>query len=146
LHQANASFARTTEFMSLTLPLTEKKTDLSEELKALIQQSEERFTIVHCKHFTLFPTYARIWPTTYLIENDGSKKKLLHAINIAVSPAWQYFDMYSDYLHFTLVFERLSTGCSSFHMEEIIAESHAFISDEIQRNKSDVYMAVLHVK
>jgi hypothetical protein len=122
-----------------------EKTKISPEVRELIKNAEERYTIVHCRYFTQMPTYARIWPTTYLFENDGSFKQLLHAIDIAVSPEWKLFGIFSGYIEFTLIFEGLSKSCTSFHLEEIIPEPRPFMTSEIQRNQTDVYNVELFI-
>jgi hypothetical protein len=62
----------------------------------------EQFAIVHCTitHFTAI----RIWSTTYLVQENGNRKKLLHAFNIPAYPDYKYLDAGH---RFTLVFERL---------------------------------------
>jgi len=118
---------------------TKRKTKISPEVIACVKKDEDRVTIVHCKYYTALPVYARVWPTTYLVENSGRIRELLHANNIAVYPKYQIYEIYAGYIYFTLIFEGLSDDCTSFHIEEIIPETNGFISDETPRNKQDVY-------
>jgi hypothetical protein len=122
---------------------TPGKAFISQELRELVNQDEDRVTIVHCRYFAETPSYARVWPTTYLVENDGRIRELLHAENIATYPAYQLYDVSRDYIYFTLIFERLSDECTSFHIEEIIPDTNGFISDEVARNKTGVYQVEL---
>jgi len=116
---------------------------LSPQVKELITMDEERVTIVHCRHFIPHPSSARIWPTTYLIENNGTTRGLLHAIDIVFAPKRWLYHLYAEYIYFTLIFERLSDDCVSFHLEEIIQEPNGFISDETPRNENDIYQVEL---
>jgi hypothetical protein len=107
------------------------------ELKIKTLESEERQTIVHCN---CGEDYAYIiWPTTFLIEHGTLKQaKLITAFNISFAPEWTL----NDGRGFTLIFEGLSKGCTSFDLKEIISENDGFESLNIQRNKTDVY----HIK
>jgi len=86
----------------------------------------------------------RIWPSTFLIENSGERKKLLHAENIGLMPDWMLCegDGRSRY-RFTLYFEGLSKACTKFYMLEDIPEPRGFYTEEILRNDTDVYEAVV---
>jgi hypothetical protein len=118
---------------------TTGKPYLSSEVRELIKKDEERATIVHCRYYTEEPVWARVWPTTYLVENGGKVRELLHAINIAISPRHQLYEVSGNYIYFTLIFEGLSDHCTSFHIEEVIPETNGFISHETPRKKNDVY-------
>lgn len=118
---------------------TQNKTVISPEILAHIKNDEEKVTVVHCRYYTAMPAWARVWPTTYIVENGGRIRELLHAINIAVYPKYQLYEIYAGYIYFTLIFEALSDDCTSFHIEEIIPETNGFISEETPRNKQDVY-------
>lgn len=113
----------------------EKKTKVKTEVKIL--EREERQTIVHC---TCREDYAfRIWPSTFLIEHEISKRaKLITAFNISFAPQWTL----NDGRGFTLIFEGLSKGCLFFDLKEIIPQEGGFEILNIKRNKIDVY----HVK
>lgn len=119
--------------------ITKPKTKVDEEILLFLQPEEKRTTIVHCRIYTPFPTLARIWKTTYLLEKDGSKAQLMKAFNISLAPAWTWFDAKEGFLFFTLLFEGLSKECSSFQLIEEISEPGGFRSNEIQRNAIDVY-------
>ncbi|RYZ19886.1 MAG: hypothetical protein EOO16_18595 [Chitinophagaceae bacterium] len=95
---------------------------------------EERSTIVHVTvhEFTL----ARIWPTTFLVQDDGARKRLLQAYHIAEYPMWRYLVPGDT---FTLVFEGLDRRCLLFDLFEDIPEPGALHIENIERNKSDVY-------
>ncbi|GAB4093069.1 hypothetical protein [Flaviaesturariibacter terrae] len=99
---------------------------------------EERSTIVHVtvQEFTL----ARIWPTTFLVQDDSVRKKLLHAYHIAAYPRWRYL-VPGD--RFTLVFEGLDKNCLLFDVFEDIPEPGGFHIENIERNRSDVYHVLL---
>ena len=115
-----------------TKEITEVKTEVKTEIKIL--ESEERQTIVHC---TCGEDYAfRVWPTTFLIEHDTDKRaKLITAFNISFAPQWTL----NDGKGFTLIFEGLSKGCTSFDLKEIIAQEGGFEVLDIERNHTDVY-------
>jgi hypothetical protein len=108
-------------------------------LTELLQQQPERCTILHCRFFTKELCGVRIWPSTFLIENDGRKCKLIKAFNISMMPEWTEHFVVNDFIRFTLVFEGLSKDCLSFYLQEIIPEQYAFHSKEIMRNATDVY-------
>lgn len=94
----------------------------------------ERQTIVHCNIFGL--TAIRIWPTTFLIQDDGVRKQLLHAYNIAEYPDWKL--IFGEHT-FTLVFQALDADCRIFDLLEDISQPGAFHARNIRRNKEDVY-------
>lgn len=112
---------------------------IDEEILAYLQTEEVRTTIVHCRIYTPIPTLARIWSTTYLQEDNGTKVALIKAFNISMAPDWTWFDADKGFLHFTLLFEGLSRGCTTFQVVEEITEPGGFFSDRIQRNATDVY-------
>ena len=115
-----------------TKEITETQTEVKTEVKTL--ESEERQTIVHC---SCGDDYSfRIWPTTFLIENGSNKSaKLITAFNISFAPQWTL----NDGKGFTLIFEGLSKGCTSFDLKEMIPEEGGFEILNIKRNKMDVY-------
>ncbi|TCJ13584.1 hypothetical protein EPD60_12360 [Flaviaesturariibacter flavus] len=94
----------------------------------------ERSTIVHVTLPEL--TLARIWPTTFLVQDDGTRKRLLHAFNITEYPHWKLFFPGE---RFTLVFEGLDKRCLFFDLLEDIPEPGGFHIENIERNRSDVY-------
>jgi hypothetical protein len=95
---------------------------------------EERTTIVHC--ILLEDSFIRIWPTTYLVQDDGVRKPMIQAFNIVSYPNWKLVPAGH---RFTLVFEGLDKGCSIFELVEDIPEPAGFRSGPLQRNSSDVY-------
>ena len=116
-----------------------------EVIRRLTQEQIEQFTIVHCRIFSIYPTKMRIWPSTFLVEEEGNRRKLLHNFNISLYPGWTDYFVKNDYIRFTLVFEGLSKGCRQFHLLEEIPEPFGFYSGKILRNNSDVYQAELRV-
>lgn len=104
-------------------------------------QEEERQTILHCRLRSPYSCMIRIHPTTFLIEQDGTKRKLISAMDIAVAPAWCEGNFSGGHVHFTLVFEGLGKSCRSFYMEEYAGptENQLFKTEPIRRNQSDVY-------
>lgn len=95
---------------------------------------EERTTIVHC--ILAEDSFIRIWPTTYLVQDDGVRKPMIQAFNIVPYPNWKLVPAGH---RFTLVFEGLDKGCSVFELVEDIPEPGGFRSGPLQRNSSDVY-------
>ena len=95
---------------------------------------EERTTIVHCT--LLEDSFIRIWPTTFLVQDDGARKPMIQAFNIVAYPNWKLVPAGH---RFTLVFEGLDKGCAIFELVEEIPEPGGFRSGPMQRNKSDVY-------
>lgn len=95
---------------------------------------EERTTIVHCT--LLEDSLIRIWPDTYLLQQDGTRKPMVQAFGIAAHPHWQPAPAGH---RFTLVFEGLDKGCTIFDLIENTPEPGGFTAGPLQRNKSDVY-------
>ena len=117
--------------------MVETKELVEEKIEVKTLESEERQTIVHCTCGSAEDVYAvRIWPTTFLIEHGtGKQAKLITAFNISFAPQWTL----NDGKGFTLIFEGLSKGCTSFDLKEIIPQEGGFEVLDIQRNKMDVY-------
>lgn len=117
------------------------KPDIS--FKPNLQMFEEKVTIVHCTYNfpKIFePSAIRIWPTTYLLQDDGKQKKLLQAFNISSFPEWK---MVNSGHRFTLIFEGLSKTCNFFDLVEDIPEPDGFRFENIKRNSVDVYFLML---
>ena len=111
-------------------------TETEEAVEVKTLESEERQTIIHCIYNPL--NAVRIWPSTFLIENESGKRiKLVTIFNIYFAPEWTF--AYNGNNKFTLVFGGLSKGCTSFNLMEIIPLPEPFVVKNIQRNKSDVY-------
>lgn len=119
------------------------KAKIDEEILQYLQSEEQRTTIVHCRIYSPFPTLARIWKSTFLVEETGKKVALIKAFNIAMAPDWTWFVNEDGHVRFSLLFEGLSRNCTLFYLFEDIDEPGGFYSPKISRNKSDVYEAEL---
>lgn len=119
--------------------INKPKVKIDEEILQFLQTEEQRTTIVHCRIYSPFPTLARIWQSTYLIEEEGRWVPLLKAFNISMAPGWTWFISEDGFVNFTLLFEGLSKGCTVFQLIEDINEPGGFYSGKIARNKTDVY-------
>ena len=117
--------------------MPEIKEKIEDKIDVKTLESEERQTIVHCSCGDASEVYAiRIWPSTFLIEHGTEKRvNLITAFNISFAPQWTL----NDGEGFTLIFEGLSKGCTSFDLKEIIPQDGGFEVLNIQRNQSDVY-------
>jgi hypothetical protein len=104
------------------------------EISFKVELLEERATIVHCT-LTYFSA-VRIWPSTYLVQEDGTRKQLLQAFHVAEYPNWIWLQPGET---FTLVFEGLDKSCLLFDLFEDIPEPGGFHFENIVRNKTDVY-------
>jgi hypothetical protein len=124
--------------MSITT-IARPKIEIDMAIQQLILHQYERMTIVHCNIYTPEPTGVRIWPTTFLVQEDGTRSKLLHAFNISFYPNWTLHDVYDQNIRFTLVFEGLKGSCNQFFLLEDIPEPGGFYSAAVARNETDVY-------
>lgn len=97
-------------------------------------QLEERTTIVHCT--LVEDSFIRIWPTTYLVQQNGVRKQLVQSYGIASFPDW---GLAHAGHRFTLVFEGLDRDCPTFTLIEEIPEPGGLIIGPLPRNQSDVY-------
>lgn len=122
-----------------TATIVKPQVALDEVVKALTVEELEKCTIVHCKLYNSQDTMLRIWPSTFLIENDGSRRELIKAFNISLMPDWTMYPNGNTHIGFTLVFEGLGKSCSSFQLLEDIPEPGGFYTSTILRNKTDVY-------
>ena len=123
--------------------ISKPKTKVDEAIFRHLQTEEQRTTIVHCRIYSPYPTLARIWKSTYLVEENGRKVALIKAFNIAMAPDWTWFISNDGFVCFTLLFEGLSKSCHLFSLLEDISEPGGFYSEKIERNKSDVYTVEL---
>lgn len=98
------------------------------------QQLEERTTIVHCT--LVEDSFIRIWPSTYLVQQNGVRKQLVQAFGIASFPDW---GLAQAGHRFTLVFEGLDRDCPTFTLLEEIPEPGGLMIGPLSRNGSDVY-------
>lgn len=113
---------------------------LDDAVKALVKQQHEKCTILHCSFECPIDTLMRIWPSTFLVQNNGGRKKLIKAFKISIMPEWTMCVTNNNRVSFTLVFEGLSKSCTDFYMVEDIPEPGGFYTDAIMRNKTDVYV------
>lgn len=119
--------------------MIETKEQIKTQIEVKTLESEERQTIVHCSCDGDGTEAYRIWPSTYLIEQGLNRRvKLITAFNISFAPQWTL----NDGRGFTLIFEGLSKGCTSFDLIEMIPQAGGFEVFNIPRNNMDVY----HVK
>jgi hypothetical protein len=124
----------------MSTTIAKPQIEVDEAIKELIERETERCVIVHCRYYVEELSAVRIWPSTYLIQDNGLKSKLLKTFNISLMPDWTEHFVINDFIRFTLVFEGLSKSCKSFYLLEDIREPYAFYSHEITRNKTDVYL------
>jgi hypothetical protein len=96
--------------------------------------------IVHCKiKAEEADTFARIWETTYLLDNySDHESRLLYNEGIVRHPFWTLIPAGTT-LYFTLVFSALPKSCTAFDFQEIIPEPGGFCVQHIRRNSTDVY-------
>ncbi len=130
----------------MSIEIARPQVEIDAAIKELLQVQPEKCTIVHCRLAVDDESLYRIWPQTFLIEDSGSRRRLIKAFNISVMPQWTISFDASDTVRFTLVFEGLGRGCSYFTLLEDIPEPGGFYTDAIQRNSSDVYEVVLQLK
>ena len=92
----------------------EEKIFIDTELLTNIE--EESQVIIHCcMNADEYANAARIWPSTFIIDNQSGKRcQLVFADGITMYPNWTY-------------------------IEEIIPQAGGFEYRKINRNKSDVY-------
>jgi hypothetical protein len=119
---------------TIVSPVFKPETDFDVEIDFKVEVLEERATIVHCT-LTYFSA-VRIWPTTYLLQENGTRKYLLQAYHITQYPDWKWLLPGET---FTLVFEGLDKSCLLFDLIEDIPEPGGFRFENIERNKTDVY-------
>ena len=118
-------------------PKVEIEKDLLEEIKAQIHEQGQ--VVVHCLQEAPFPSFIRIWPTTYLYDQHSDhRSELVHAENIIYFPNWQIVEEGQNY--FTLIFSGLPKSCIVFDLiEHCSNEGGAFKALNIPRNENDVY-------
>ncbi|MGE5521525.1 MAG: hypothetical protein ACM3VS_16485 [Candidatus Dadabacteria bacterium] len=117
---------------------TQIQTKVHVDTEVYEEVSEERQAIVHvtCTDQVFGILFIRIWPSTFLVQRDGTRKKLLHSFNIGKYP--KYLAVPDGHV-FTLVFEALDKGCDRFDLLEDIPEPGGFFIKDVNRNKTDVY-------
>lgn len=122
-----------------SVTIAKPQVEVDEAVKLLLDEQEEKCTIVHCHFYAASETMVRIWPSTYLIEDNGARRKMIKAFNISLMPQWTYHPEPTGVIRFTLVFEGLGKNCSTFELLEEIPEPFGFYTDVITRNSTDVY-------
>ena len=95
---------------------------------------EERVTILHCTLET--DLWIWMWPSTFLVQEGGKHKKLLHIYNIPFHPDWKIAKAGHQFI---LLFEGLDLNCVKFDLIEQSEEKGGFMINDIQRNSTDVY-------
>lgn len=123
----------------MSTPSTKQKIAVSISSEVRQQQAEQGSTILHCRIKSA--ERLQICKSTYLRQNSGGIKSLVHAEGIAVEPEWTVVSK-SNYV-FTLVFEGLDKECTSFEMVEdeplnTPYESNFYVKPT-PRNSTDVY-------
>ncbi len=124
-----------------SVTIAKPQVQIDEAVKELISLQPEQCTIVHCRYYTTEPAGVRIWPSTFLVSDDGTRTKLVKAFNISIMPEWTFHFTENDYIRFTLVFEGLPQTCQKFYVLEEIPQPYGFYSEMILRNNSGVYTA-----
>lgn len=109
------------------------------DIRKLAYENEEKGTIVHCELIIFEESLLRIWPATFLIEDNGNRCKLVKAFNISIMPAWTLHPAGNQKARFTLLFQGLSDACKHFKLIEEINEPGGFYTEIINRNNTDVY-------
>ncbi len=126
-----------------TIKEKSKRVAIDPDILKEARASTDKCTIVHCVYGVPGASShrMRIFPTTYLVQENGVRKKLLQFFNIPAYPEWKYFT--SATCSFTLVFEGLDKNCKIFDLLEDIPLSGEFFSGGIKRNETDVYFVRL---
>lgn len=125
------------------ISIAKPQVEIDDAVKELLVHQTEECTIVHCRYFSTEPTGVRIWPSTFLIEDDGRRCKLIKNFNISIMPEWTFHFVQNEFIRFTLVFEGLSKPCNFFHLLEDIQQPYGFYSNKVLRNNSGVYTVEL---
>jgi hypothetical protein len=123
---------------TITVPIIH----ISEEAKqTLINSTEtEGQVIVHVRYQSEgLGEGIRIWPTTYLIPQEGGAKSSLITIEkISLAPLWTMLYHKVDF-RFTLIFSPLPKTCKLFHLWEDIDQPGGFLIRNIRRTETDIY-------
>ena len=122
----------------MSAAVLEEKIFIDSDLLTNIE--EESQVIIHCcMTADEYANAARIWSSTFIIDNQSGKRcQLVFADGITMYPNWTYIEEGSS-LNFTLIFNGLPKSCKSFDLVEIIPQAGGFEYRKINRNKSDVY-------
>ncbi len=124
----------------ITKPKIEIATELLNEIKSQIHEQGQVVLHFILRNSSNFESAIRIWPTSYLYDNQSSHtSELVHAENITMFPVWQVVEPMSTN-YFTLIFSGLPKSCLSFDfVEDCKGSPGAWSLKNIKRNESDVY-------
>jgi len=125
----------------ITRPKVDISTKLLEDMASQVhEQGQVVLHVLYSVADGLYPSYIRIWPTTYLYDKGSShRSELVHAENIAYYPDW-YECLPGQSYFFTLIFSGLPPSCTTFDfIEHCTNQSGAFAVFDIARNETDVY-------
>jgi len=125
----------------ITKPKVEVSEKLLSEIKSQVHESGQ--VILHFIYdvpLSLYSSYIRIWPTTYLYDKGSAHtSELIHVENITLYPQW-FECQPGGTFYFTLIFSGLPKSCSRFDfIEHCTNQAGAFSVLDIHRNDSDVY-------
>ena len=121
------------------ISISKPQISIDADIMQLAFENEEKGTIVHCELSISEESLLRIWPGTFLIQDNGNRSRLIKAFNISIMPEWTLHPAGSQKARFTLVFQGLSDGCKHFKLIEEISEPGGFYSERIERNNTGVY-------
>lgn len=107
-------------------------------------ETEEAATYVHCTYTStkkyINGGWVNIWPTTYLVNaENGDRIQLAHAVEIPVHPERHYFNRAGEQKNFVLIFPKLPSSWTCFHLIEYNEVSEAFTVRDIMRNDTGIY-------
>ncbi len=126
----------------IILPFIEITESVRHSLAAL--RFEEAQVTLHIRYQSKeYGNKIRIWPTTFLLPEQGGKRgRLVAANNICLSPEWLHLPIGAEHL-FSLLFTGLPEDCKKFHLWEDIPGQDGFFLKDIERNATDVYQISL---
>lgn len=125
----------------ITKPKVEIDPKLLKEIKTQVHElGQVVLHFIYTVPQSLYPSYIRIWPTTFLYDKGSAhKSELVHIENISLYPTWYECQPGGKY-YFTLIFSGLPKSCTSFDfIEHCTNQAGAFAVHDISRNNSDVY-------
>lgn len=95
--------------------------------------------VVHVRCAPDYTTLIRIWPSTFLLDQDSAfTSELVSAENIYLYPRWYPIPRGQSHV-FTLYFQPMPLSVKVFDLSEIIPEPRGWHFPSIRRNKEDVY-------
>ena len=59
----------------MSTTIAKPQIEVDEAIKELIELETERCVIVHCRYYVEELSAVRIWPSTYLIQDNGAEKQ-----------------------------------------------------------------------